>query len=67
MAELTINNSNKPTTMRLKLTYTAGSGNITITKIESCRTDGYDTNDVGTCTIYVKVGSDERSFSKDFS
>lgn len=64
MAELTINNSNKPTTMRLKLTYTSGSGNITITKIESCRTDGYDTNDVGTCTIYVKVGNDERSFSK---
>lgn len=64
MAELTINNSNKPTNMRLRLTYTSGSGNITISKIESCRTDGYDTNDVGSCTIYVKVGSDIRSFSK---
>lgn len=65
MATLTINNSNKPTAMRLRLTYTAGSGNITITKIESCRTDSYgDTNDQGNCTVYVKVGSDERSFSK---
>ncbi len=66
MAELTINNSNKPTAMRLRITYTSGSGNITISKIESCRTDNYgDTNDQGNCTVYVIVGSDTRSFSKN--
>lgn len=66
MATLTINNSNKPTAMRLRLTYTAGQGNITITKIEGCRTDSYgDTTDAGTCSVKIKVGSlATRTYSK---
>lgn len=28
--------------MQCRITYTAGSGSITITKLEGCRTDGYD-------------------------
>lgn len=65
MATLTVNNSNKPTAMRLRLTYTAGSGNITISKIEGCRTDNYgDTTDSGTCSVKVKVGSTTKTYSK---
>ena len=57
--EITVNNSNKPTSMRLRINYNAGAGNITITKIETCRTDGYDTASHGyTGTVHVSnVGS----------
>ena len=48
MSVITINNVNNPKAMRLKVTYTAGAGELTISKIESCRTDGYDTTSVGT-------------------
>lgn len=61
---ITVNNSNSPKNMRLRINYTSGAGNVTFTKIESCRTDGYDTQDLGTCTVYIKVGSATQSFSK---
>ena len=65
MATLTINNSNSPTAMRLRLTYTAGAGSVSITKIESCRTDGYDTTawKSGGFTMSVNIGGSTTNVS----
>ena len=65
MATLTINNSNSPTAMRLRLTYTAGAGSVSITKIESCRTDSYDTSawKSGGFTMSVNIGGSTTNVS----
>ena len=70
MSVITINNKNNPKNMRLRVTYTAGSGQITISKIETCRTDGYDTTSDGVTAsiIYTfdKGTSQETSVSQTF-
>lgn len=44
MAQVTLGQSGSGNShMQCRVTYTAGSGNITITQLEGCRTDGYDT------------------------
>lgn len=52
MAQLILNNSNSPTTMRLRINYTSGNGSINISSIEACRTDSYSTqaNNTGVIT-----------------
>lgn len=61
MAQVVISNtgsSNK--NMRLRVTYEAGNGAIYITKLEGCRTDGYDTlaynANTGDNIVYVRIG-----------
>ena len=42
--------------MRLKVTYTAGSGSITITELAGCRTDGYEVSAYGNATwVYCNI------------
>lgn len=42
--------------MRLKVTYTAGSGSITITGLAGCRTDGYEVSAFGNATwVYCNI------------
>ena len=65
MATLLINNTNSPKNMRLRVTYTSGSGNVTISKIEGCRTDGYSTTDGDTCSVKVKLGSVTNTYNKN--
>lgn len=56
MAQLIINNSNTPKNMKIRITYTSGNGNITISKIEGCRTDSYTTSDSSNGIMKVTIG-----------
>mgnify|MGYP003294753309 CR=1 FL=1 len=46
MATVVYSNTNR-STMKMRVTYTAGNGTITITKLETCRSDGYSTTEYG--------------------
>lgn len=50
--------------MRCRMTYTAGNGSITITKLEGCRTDNYSTenHNKGNNIVYVDIGGNPHSF-----
>lgn len=48
---------------RLRVTYSASNGNVTITELEGCRTDSYTSGYTTDKTVTVKVGSSSKSVS----
>ena len=64
MATVVINNTGSNTNMRLRVTYSNGNGSITITKLEGCRVDGYDTlaynaGNTNDNRVYISVGGSQ--------